>query len=78
MSPVVLKYKLKTFSGTVVRFFRELGYGYIRIDMPPREAHVHIRDCYFAADEIQKGDRLQFYLEQTAKGLNAIQVSKIE
>jgi cold shock CspA family protein len=71
-----MAYKLRTFSGVVVRFWRERGYGYIRIDAPPRETHFHLRDCEgIGGDEIKEGTRLEFYLEQTAKGLNAIRCS---
>jgi cold shock CspA family protein len=72
-------YKLRTFTGTVVRFWRNNGYGYVRMDAAPRrEAHFHMRDCEdLGADQIREGTRLQFYLAQGAKGLNAIRCSKL-
>jgi cold shock CspA family protein len=72
-----MAYALRTFKGTVVRFYRERAYGYVRVDAPPREAHFHLRDfeeCT-GGDEIKEGTRLEFYLEQCAKGLNAIRCS---
>jgi cold shock CspA family protein len=70
-----MAYKLKTFTGSVVRFWRERGYGYVKIDNTPREAHVHLRDCNFAGHEVKIGSRLEFYLADNPKGLEAIQVS---
>jgi cold shock CspA family protein len=73
-----MAYRLRTFQGTVVRFWRERAYGYLRLDASPREAHFHLRDCEgIGGDMIAKGTRLQFYLEQTSKGLNAIRCSKV-
>ena len=73
-----MAYKLRTFKGTVVRFFRNSGYGYLRIDGAAREAHFHLKDCEgIGGDQVRKGTRLEFYLKQTPKGLNAIRVSLI-
>jgi len=71
-----MAYKLRTFKGTVVRFWRERGYGYLKIDAPPREAHFHLRDCEgVGGDQIKEGTRLEFYLADEPKGLTAIRVS---
>jgi cold shock CspA family protein len=70
-------YRLRTFRGTVVKFWRDRGYGYLSVDML-REAHFHLRDCEgLGGDQVRVGDRLQFYLSQTRHGLNAIRCSKI-
>ena len=75
----MVAYKLRTFEGHVVRFFREKAYGYIRLDASPREAHFHLRDCEdIGGDMIKKGDRMRFYLSQGARGLDAIRCSKVE
>ena len=68
-------YKLRTFKGTVTRFFPERAYGHVKIDGLAREAQVHLGDCEFGGHEIRQGTRLEFYLEQRPKGLNAIRVS---
>jgi cold shock CspA family protein len=70
-----MTYKLRTFTGTVVRFWRERGYGYVKIDNIPREAQVHLRDCDFGSHEIKIGSRLEFYLADNPKGLAAVQIS---
>lgn len=71
-----MAYKLRTFKGTVVRFWRERGYGYLKIDGLPREAQVHLRDCEgVGGDQIKEGTRLEFYLADEPKGLTAIRVS---
>jgi cold shock CspA family protein len=66
-------YKLRTFKGTVVRFWPQQGYGFVRLDASPREAIFllrHVEDV--GGDQIRQGTRLQFYLEQHSKGLRAI------
>lgn len=70
-----MAYALRTFKGTLVRFFRERGYGYVKVDHMPRDAHLHLRDCEFGAHEIRVGSRLEFYLADGPKGLDAIRVS---
>jgi cold shock CspA family protein len=71
---------LRTFKGRVVRFWpdRGGGYGFIRLEYPAstREARFVLSECDFGGDEIKSGDRVEMYLEDHAKGLRAIRVSK--
>jgi cold shock CspA family protein len=70
-------YKLRTFHGTVVRFFAAKGYGYVRLDAPSsRQAHFHLRDFGgVGADQIRAGNRLEFYLAEDPRGLRAVNVT---
>jgi cold shock CspA family protein len=71
-----MAYKLRTFGGVVVRFWRDRAYGYVRIDGTGREAHFHLRDFdHVGGDQVKEGTRLEFYLSQGAKGLDAIRCS---
>jgi cold shock CspA family protein len=71
-----MTYKLRAFKGTVVRFWHERGYGFVKIDGLPRQAQVHLRDCEnIGGDQINVGTRLEFYLADGPKGLDAIRVS---
>jgi cold shock CspA family protein len=74
-----MAYKPRTFHGTVVRFWRARGYGRIKIDIAPREAHFHLRDCEgIGGDQIKEGVRLEFNLIDDPKGLTAIRVSLLK
>jgi len=71
-----MAYKLRTFKGTVTRFWPEKAYGYVRTDVVRQEAHFHLRDFdHVGGDQIKEGTRLEFYLSQRAKGLRAIRCS---
>jgi cold shock CspA family protein len=74
-----MAYKLRTFKGTVTRFWPERAYGYVRTDVIRREAHFHLRDFdHVGGDQIKEGTtRLEFYLEHHAKGLRAVRVNII-
>jgi len=63
------------FTGKIVRYFRQAGYGFIRIDGNPREAHFHVDDFdHVGPDELKLGDKLSFYLEDAKRGLKAIRI----
>jgi cold shock CspA family protein len=71
-----LAYKLRTFHGTVVRWWPEKAYGYARIDGSPRQAHIHLRDFdRVGGDQITIGKRLEFYLADDRHGLRAVNVT---
>lgn len=71
--------RLRQFSGKVVRFWRQKADGFVKVDGSPREAHFHMSnfDDDTGGDEIRPGDRLSFYLEDAARGLRAIRISRI-
>jgi cold shock CspA family protein len=75
-----MAYKLRKFNGSVVRFWPERAYGYVRTDVTRREAHFHFRDFEHrvGGDEIKIGTRLEFYLADDPRGLSAIRVSICE
>lgn len=74
-----MAYRLRTFSGVVVRFWPERAYGYVRTDVIGREAHFHLRDFdHIGGDQVKVGSRLEFYLADAPKGLAAIRVSLSE
>jgi cold shock CspA family protein len=63
------------FTGKIVRYFRQAGYGFIRIDGNPREAHFHVDDFdHVGPDELKTGDRIFCFLEDAKRGLKAIRI----
>ncbi len=71
-----MAYRLRPFRGTVVRFWPERGFGFVRPDGGSRDARVHLKDCEnIGGDQINVGTRLEFYLEDHPKGLRAIRVT---
>ena len=58
-----------------VKFFNETkGFGFIKHDNSNKETFVHANGLI---DQIQADDRVEFDVEQGKKGLNAINVKKI-
>lgn len=69
-------YRLKTFTGRVVRWWPEKAYGYARLDASPREVHFHLRDFdRVGGDQIMIGSPLEFYLAEDRRGLRAVNVT---
>ncbi len=72
-------YALRAFNGRVVRYWRQAGHGFLAVDGIARDAHFHVDDFdRVGGDEIETGDRLNFYLEDTRQGLKAIRISKVK
>ncbi|GAB4048913.1 cold-shock protein [Spirosoma litoris] len=58
-------------TGTVKFFNEAKGYGFIRPDDNGDDIFVHATGLI---DQIQKNDKVEFAIEHTKRGLNAIQV----
>ncbi len=60
--------------GTVKFFNRAKGYGFITEDETGKEHFVHVSGLI---DRINKGDKVEFELQEGEKGVNAVSVKKI-
>lgn len=61
--------------GTVKFFNRSKGYGFITEDETNKEHFVHVSGLI---DEIKEGDVVEFELTEGKKGLNAVNVKKMD
>ena len=61
--------------GTVKFFNGSKGYGFIIDDETKQEFFVHVSGL---VDEVQEGDRVSFDTTEGKKGLNAIDVKRID
>ncbi|MBI1342564.1 MAG: cold-shock protein [Terrimonas sp.] len=61
--------------GTVKFFNSEKGFGFIKHDDAEKETFVHSSGLI---DDITQGDRVEFDLQEGKKGMNAVNVKKID
>jgi len=69
-----MAYRLKRFSGRLVKYWHSRGCGFVKIDGLSRDAIVYVRnfDEPIGFDQLRTGTRLEFYLAQHPGGLRAI------
>jgi CspA family cold shock protein len=60
--------------GTVKFFDLEKGFGFIRHDDTGKETFVHKSGLI---DNVQEGDKVEFELQEGKKGMNAVNVKKV-
>jgi len=61
-------------SNGTVKFYNETkGFGFIRQDFTTDEIYFHKNGCI---DAINRGDKVEFEIEQGMKGLSAIRVKR--
>jgi cold shock CspA family protein len=62
-----------------MKFNHQRGFGFVKVDGPFPEALIHIREfgSDVGAHQIGRGVRVEFYLENHAKGLRAVRVNII-
>jgi CspA family cold shock protein len=60
-------------TGTVKFFNNSKGYGFITPDDGEKDIFVHMNGL---VDEITEGDKVSFDIEESPKGLNALNVKK--
>jgi CspA family cold shock protein len=60
--------------GTVKFFNSEKGFGFIKHDDSSKETFVHSSGII---DQINEGDKVEFDLKEGKKGMNAVNVRKI-
>jgi cold shock protein len=63
-----------TNKGTVKFFNSEKGFGFIKHDDSSKETFVHSTGL---VDQISEGDKVEFDLKEGKKGMNAVNVKKI-
>jgi len=70
---------LRRFTGTVINFNRDRGFGFVKVDGPFPEALIHISQfpSHVGAHDVDRGVRIEFYLENAAKGLKAVRANII-
>jgi cold shock CspA family protein len=70
---------LRRFTGSILNFNRERGFGFVKVDGPYPEALAHITQFgpHVGSHLIGRGVRIEFYLENHAKGLRAIRINII-
>lgn len=61
-------------NGTVKFFNNSKGFGFITPEEGDRDVFVHVNGTI---DEINEGDKVSFDIEETPKGLNALNVKVI-
>jgi cold shock CspA family protein len=68
--------QFRRFVGTVIKWRPEYGWGFVRPDGASRDVYLHVAqfDEKTGGDQITKGTRVAFYLENLPKGLAAIRV----
>lgn len=64
-----------TTQGTVKFFNSEKGFGFIKHDDGKNETFVHASGLM---DDIKEGDRVEFELKSGQKGMNAVNVKRIQ
>lgn len=58
----------------VIKFFNgEKGYGFITPEEGGKDVFVHVKGLI---DKVTEGDKVEFEVEESPKGLNAINVKK--
>ncbi len=66
-------YKINNMSNGTVKFFNETkGFGFITPDEGGKDVFVHANGL---VDEIREGDKVNYEVEETPKGLNALNVT---
>ena len=63
------------FQGTVKFFNETKGFGFIKHDESNKETFVHVNGL---VHEIQADDRVEFELQEGRKGMNAVNVRRID
>ena len=63
------------FTGTVMFFNETKGFGFIKHDESSKETFVHVNGL---VHEIQQDDRVEFELQEGRKGMNAVNVRRID
>lgn len=63
------------FTGTVKFFNETKGFGFIKHDESAKETFVHANGLIH---EIQQDDRVEFELQEGRKGMNAVNVKRID
>jgi len=65
--------------GTVRMFYKEKGYGFIRMEGNPEDIFVHHREIHMEGFRIlDPGDVVEFKLRRDAQGLKAFDVVRIQ
>ncbi|SFE43798.1 cold-shock DNA-binding protein family [Chitinophaga sp. CF118] len=62
-------------TGTVKFFNETKGFGFIKHDESTKETFVHVNGL---VHEIQADDRVEFELQEGKKGMNAVNVKRID
>ncbi len=66
-------------TGTIKKFFKKKGYGFIESDITEEEVFVHYSDIEGDGYRtLEEGDNVEFELIESEKGLKATFVRKIE
>ena len=63
--------------GTVKWFNTEKGYGFITRKKQGDDIFVHLKSVVGAGKYLNDGDKVEFEVENTPKGMQAVKVSKI-
>jgi len=72
---LIITFKFITMTNGTVKFFNNVrGFGFITPDDGEKDVFVHKSDL---VDEITEGDKVSYDVEESEKGLNAINVKVI-
>jgi cold shock CspA family protein len=71
--------QLRRFVGTVIKWRSQFGWGFVRPDGASRDVFLALGEFEekTGSDEIHRGSRVAFYIEQLPKGLSAIRIVKV-
>lgn len=70
----------RRYTGTVTSFYHDRGWGFVRVDGLARgDAIIHVLEFPQSVDvsDLARGVRVEFYLEQHAKGLRSVRANII-
>jgi len=64
-------------TGKIRSKIADKGYGFIRSDENDKEYFFHLSQCITEFEQLSVGDQVEFDVEQSPKGMRAVDVEKV-
>jgi cold shock CspA family protein len=71
---------LRRYTGTLIKFNHQRGFGWVKVDhvsLPEAFVHVKAFPQHVGKHDLCSGAKIEFYLEQHARGLRCIRANII-